>query len=83
MGVAFKQGLANGRLFIGAMSYTSLFATKAWSFPSGISYLVGGYVYINYFMLSRPQFGFKEVSGAEFKATPVQYLQDPEHHRVM
>ena len=65
------------------MSYTSLFATKSWAFPSGIGYFVGAYAYVNYFMLSRPQFGFKEVSGAEFKATPVTYLQDGEHHRMM
>jgi hypothetical protein len=65
------------------MTYTSYFATKAWMFPSGIEYLVAGLAYINYGLFKRPQFGLKEISGAEYKATPVQYLQNEEHHRLM
>lgn len=64
------------------MSFTAYFRSANWQFPSGITYLAAGWTYIQFFAFDRPPLGFKEISSAEYKATPVQYLQDPEHHRV-
>lgn len=64
------------------MTFTAYFRSANWQFPSGITYLAAGWTYIQFFAFDRPPTGYKEISGAEFKATPVQYLQDPEHHRV-
>mmetsp|Transcript_16305 Transcript_16305/g.35260 ORF Transcript_16305/g.35260 Transcript_16305/m.35260 type:complete len:88 (+) Transcript_16305:76-339(+) len=64
------------------MSYSAYFRTANFQFPSGIVGLVAAWSYVTYFAFDRPAFGFKEVSGAEYKASPVQYLQNEEHHRV-
>lgn len=64
------------------MSFTAYFRSANWQFPSGITYLAAGWTYIQFFAFDRPPTGYKEISQSEFKATPVQYLQDPEHHRV-
>ncbi len=65
------------------MSYAAYFKSASWAFPTGIAYLVGGITYLNVAAFDRPPFGWKEVSGAEYKASPVAYLQNDEHHRVL
>eukprot|EP00798_Chlamydomonas_sp_ICE-L_P000691 gene691-2124_t len=62
------------------MSYTSYFTNKAFAVPSGSIYLAAGLVYCNFMWRDAPAFGMKEISSAEYKATPVEYLQNPDHH---
>lgn len=64
------------------MSYAHYFRSAPFAFPSGIAYLVGGLYCINEVLFDRPPYGYKEISGAEYKASPVCYLQNEEHHRV-
>ncbi|KAG2451397.1 hypothetical protein HYH02_003998 [Chlamydomonas schloesseri] len=61
------------------MSYYAYFTRANFSFPTGFAGLVGGLFYLNTFT-GRPSTGTKEVSMAEYNATPLVYLQSPERH---
>ncbi|MEW5299607.1 MAG: hypothetical protein WDW36_002603 [Sanguina aurantia] len=61
------------------MSYAPFFRNSAWSFPAGTAAFIVGYAYIQMYQ-GKPAFGTKELSKAEFVATPVAYLQSPDMH---
>lgn len=61
------------------MSYSAYFTRAQFSFPTGFAALLGGAFYLQYFT-GRPASGTKEISTAEYNATPVIYLQHPDRH---
>ncbi|GLC44105.1 hypothetical protein PLESTB_000928800 [Pleodorina starrii] len=61
------------------MSYTSYFRHANFSFPTGFWALVGGAFYLQH-VTGRPFTGTKEISTAEYNATPLIYLQHPDRH---
>ncbi|KXZ41994.1 hypothetical protein GPECTOR_228g511 [Gonium pectorale] len=61
------------------MSYSAYFTRANFSFPTGFAALVGGVAYLQTFT-GRPATGTKEISTAEYNATPLVYLQHPERH---
>lgn len=63
----------------GEMSYSAYFTRANFSFPTGFAGLVGGLFYLNTFT-GRPATGTKEVTMAEYNATPLVYLQSPDRH---
>nr|6RD4_0 Chain 0, ASA-10: Polytomella F-ATP synthase associated subunit 10 [Polytomella sp. Pringsheim 198.80]6RD5_0 Chain 0, ASA-10: Polytomella F-ATP synthase associated subunit 10 [Polytomella sp. Pringsheim 198.80]6RD7_0 Chain 0, ASA-10: Polytomella F-ATP synthase associated subunit 10 [Polytomella sp. Pringsheim 198.80]6RD8_0 Chain 0, ASA-10: Polytomella F-ATP synthase associated subunit 10 [Polytomella sp. Pringsheim 198.80]6RD9_0 Chain 0, ASA-10: Polytomella F-ATP synthase associated subunit 1 len=61
------------------MSYSAYFAKAGFQFPAGLSALVAGIVALNV-CTGRPTKGTKEISNAEYNATPIGYLQSPDQH---
>ncbi|KAG2485834.1 hypothetical protein HYH03_015417 [Edaphochlamys debaryana] len=62
------------------MSYSAYFTRANFAFPTGFAAIVGGLLYLNSGLAGRPPMGWKEVSAAEYNATPLEYLQNPERH---
>ena len=64
------------------MSYASYFKGVAMPLPQGMALVVGGlYLYVNVFN-GRPGLWTRQVSKAEFNATPLPYLMHPDHNHV-
>lgn len=68
-----------GALPGGKMSYGAYFHSANFSFPTGFALLVGGIAYLQT-VTGRPATGTREISTAEYNATPVVYLKHPDQH---
>mmetsp|Transcript_25542 Transcript_25542/g.69328 ORF Transcript_25542/g.69328 Transcript_25542/m.69328 type:complete len:92 (+) Transcript_25542:51-326(+) len=63
------------------MSYAAYFKTMQMPVPKGLGVALGLYAYINVFN-GKPSLWTREISKSEFNATPMIYLQNPDHHHV-
>ncbi|GFH10233.1 uncharacterized protein HaLaN_05509, partial [Haematococcus lacustris] len=62
------------------MSYAAYYTRVGISAPQGFGVMVAAWLAINVYN-GKPTFYTKQISKAEFNATPLNYLQSPEHNQ--